>query len=105
MTTVTRAREQVWDTDDRAGRAYLTWADRVVAGCCGVNSQLERVFDVLYVRHAWRCCVTQLSTGGLRTGPRYRMEGGGSNPLCSTSQPTAMVILDYRELIRRLRSS
>ncbi len=32
-----------WPLERR--RDYLTWAEQVVAGCRGVNGQLERVFD------------------------------------------------------------
>ncbi len=32
-----------WSLERR--RAYLTWAEQVVAGCRGINRQLERVFD------------------------------------------------------------
>ncbi len=32
-----------WSLERR--REYLTWAEQVVAGCRGVNIQLERVFD------------------------------------------------------------
>jgi len=60
---VTRSPPADWEEERQVG--YLDWADRVIAGCRGVNLQLERHYDAVVAE-----CRALLARGGGRSKPK-----------------------------------